>query len=262
MLLSKYFDVSYLSGLEYTAFTLAEVLVTLGIIGIIAAMTLPSVINSYREKQTIVQLKKVYSSLSQAYMYIDNEMGPPDATWDLRRQGDSQGAINLLKPFSKYIKNLVVCELDRGCFPDIKYRSLDGRNRANINRTNSYAKAVINDGTLIYAWVANENCKDNRGDNAHLRNVCGALTVDLNGFKNPNRYGQDLFSFYVTAHGIIPQGSSEDTRVPFDGANSYCSMIRSNEENGAGCAAWVLYNENMDYLHCRTLLWNGKKKCK
>ena len=31
--------------------------------------------------------------------------------------------------------------------------------------------------------------------------------------------------------------------------------------NGAGCAAWVLLNENLDYLHCADLSWNGKKKC-
>lgn len=48
------------------AFTLAEVLITLGIIGIVAAMTLPALINKYQQKQTITQLQKVYSVLNQA----------------------------------------------------------------------------------------------------------------------------------------------------------------------------------------------------
>ena len=45
------------------AFTLSEVLITLGIIGIIAAMTLPSLVGRYQEKVTVTRLKKYYSIL-------------------------------------------------------------------------------------------------------------------------------------------------------------------------------------------------------
>ena len=44
------------------AFTLAEVLITLGIIGVVAAMTMPSLIASHKEKETVSKLKKVYST--------------------------------------------------------------------------------------------------------------------------------------------------------------------------------------------------------
>ena len=56
------------------AFTLAEVLITLGIIGVVAAMTLPSVISSYKQKEAISRLKKFYSTMQQAIMLseIDN----------------------------------------------------------------------------------------------------------------------------------------------------------------------------------------------
>ena len=47
---------------QHTAFTLAEVLVTLGIIGVVAAMTLPALVQNYKEKATVTQLKKVYSA--------------------------------------------------------------------------------------------------------------------------------------------------------------------------------------------------------
>ena len=49
------------------AFTLAEVLITLGVIGVVAAMTLPSLIQKHNEKVIVTQLKKVYSTFSQAY---------------------------------------------------------------------------------------------------------------------------------------------------------------------------------------------------
>lgn len=48
------------------AFTLAEVLITLGIIGVVAALTLPSLIQNHKEKVTIVRLKQAYSLFSTA----------------------------------------------------------------------------------------------------------------------------------------------------------------------------------------------------
>ena len=80
--------------------------------------------------------------------------------------------------------------------------------------------------------------------------------VDVNARQNPNTYGRDVFVFYWTKYGIVPVGSVEETSgvMPF----SNCSRSGS----GYGCAAWVLAFENMDYLHCDGLSWNGKKSCK
>ena len=50
------------------AFTLAEVLITLGIIGIVAAMTLPSLIANYQKKVTVNRLKQAYSMINQALL--------------------------------------------------------------------------------------------------------------------------------------------------------------------------------------------------
>ena len=59
------------------AFTLAEVLITLGIIGVVAALTIPTLISKYQEKQTIVKLKKVYSILQNAYTAAEAEYDKP-----------------------------------------------------------------------------------------------------------------------------------------------------------------------------------------
>ena len=58
------------------AFTLAEVLITLAIIGVVAAMTLPTLITKYRKQQTVAHLKKVYTSLNQAMRLSEAEFGP------------------------------------------------------------------------------------------------------------------------------------------------------------------------------------------
>lgn len=51
---------------NYNGFTLSEVLITLGIIGIVAAMTLPSLVGKYQKKVTVAKLQKIYTILNQA----------------------------------------------------------------------------------------------------------------------------------------------------------------------------------------------------
>ena len=57
------------------AFTLAEVLITLGIIGVVAAITIPGLITKYQKLVTVVKLKKVYSQLNQVMRYINEDPG-------------------------------------------------------------------------------------------------------------------------------------------------------------------------------------------
>lgn len=69
----------FLVSSKKIAFTLAEVLITLGIIGVVAAMTLPAVITKYQKKATAQKLKKFYSVMSQAIKLSEIENGPyPD----------------------------------------------------------------------------------------------------------------------------------------------------------------------------------------
>ena len=57
------------------AFTLAEVLITLGIIGVVAAMTMPSLVVNYQKKQTAVRLERFYSIMSQAILRWQQDEG-------------------------------------------------------------------------------------------------------------------------------------------------------------------------------------------
>ena len=84
-----------------------------------------------------------------------------------------------------------------------------------------------------------------------LSETYAIIYVDLNGVKSPNTYGKDLFMFYLTKQNIIPTGTQNETIWPF--SSCYTS--------GGACTAWVIINENMDYLRCKDLSWNGKKKC-
>ena len=60
---------------KQAAFTLAEVLITLGIIGVVAAMTMPALIQNYQKKQTAVRLERFYSIMSQAVLRWQQDEG-------------------------------------------------------------------------------------------------------------------------------------------------------------------------------------------
>ena len=63
--------------MEHKAFTLAEVLITLGIIGVVAAMTLPSLIQEQTNEALEVALRKNYSAIEQAVQKFSYDLGEP-----------------------------------------------------------------------------------------------------------------------------------------------------------------------------------------
>lgn len=235
------------------AFTLAEVLITLGIIGIVAALTLPTLIQKQNEKVTITKLKKTYSILQNAYMQATNEYGTPD-NWNLIGTDSGEGAVNMSNIMANYLKFSKFCGTETGCMPDTVYKNLNGQNFRNMDNTDFISKAILNDGTLIYFQVNSPTCDQyNEVNPKPLNQNCGGIFVDINGFKGPNTKGIDGFYFMINKLGIFPFGGMNDILGSF---NTKCY------NNGFSCAAWVLYNENMDYLHCDDLDWNSKSSCK
>ena len=95
-------------------FTLAEVLITLGIIGVVAAMTMPTLIANYRKKQTVTKLQKFYTIMSQALIRWETDEGiqPDDVEFTVTT--DEDGKTNILSDFmfwydnnlSKYLNNV------------------------------------------------------------------------------------------------------------------------------------------------------------
>lgn len=232
-------------------FTLAEVLIVLGIIGVVAEMTIPTLIINTNEKVTIVAVKKAFSTLSQAYNMAVTENGTPDA-WGLTT--DSAGANKLggyIIPYLRIIKN---CETTQnaGCFANF-YKSLIGFGGPAPDSDTGLYKILLADGISVGMRVMDVNCAQNWGDSLALNTICGKFSIDTNGLKGPNITGKDYFEFYFTKNGVVPTGSIAEYVVTFD--NSCLTL------GGHGCAAWVIYNDNMDYLHCTDLSWDGKNKC-
>ena len=229
------------------AFTLAEVLITLGIIGIVAALTLPSLIQNYTEKATVAKVKKNYAIISQAYQMALNEEGAVD-TWGLESYGGAGDETNILIHLKKYLNLSKYCGVEPlGCWQTPTY-SMDGTVLANLDHHRTVSKAVLSDGTVIATSIG---VHSSPWDDT---SIWATYTIDVNGAKKPNMHGKDVFSFYFTKSRVLPYGTQ--IAYPFD---RYCAK---NSSESIGCTAWVLYNENLDYLHCNNLSWSSKTRCK
>lgn len=224
------------------AFTLAETLITLSIIGVVAAITIPTLQQSYTEQATVNKVKKFYSTMSYAYQKAVSEYGDVD-TWGITGNTQNDALIiydYLVKDNFKIMKD---CGFDNdgGCIYDGNYKFLNGTNTGNYanDATWNYYKVLLNDGSTI--WF--------RGDKNALINAF----IDTNGPQKPNQRGIDTFSFVVMDKKFVPNG--------MPGAEVYFDDTCNRANSGWGCAAWVVYKGNLDYLRCDDLKWNGKQKC-
>lgn len=243
-------------------FTLADVLITLGVIGIVAAMTLPVLIGHWQEKITVSKLKKLYSVLNQAYTRAVEDNGGPES-WDLKGLNSFEGAKNIHNNMAPFLSVLQNCGQEKGCFYDGYYKTKSGSNWSKIEQPGFLGmyKFVLQDGTALYIQTRSADCTEGKDSGLSLaaKNICAFIVADINGAAKPNVWAKDLFAFQLTKYGIIPRGGWYNDN---DAASSFYSGCLNSKSTGWACAAWVIFNENMDYLRCDDLSWNGKTKCK
>lgn len=247
---------------EKSGFTLAEVLVTLGIIGVVAAITLPQLITNYKEKQRVTQLQKAYSVLQQAFTMAVKDYGTPNY-WGLAKtdteEKDENGNQILDNSGSEKAMNILKQYLKQKTLPDGAFignvNSLDNRNAWWPWEVSANKYVFLPDGTMIaQGWITSPECKQSF-------NSCGDFWV---AFPSKNmRIGVDVFNFLFTKNGFVPKGMSIEPSTTFE---KYCDMKNksglSADHQGRACTAWVIFNGNMDYLHCNDLSWKEKTKCK
>jgi len=186
---------------KYTAFTLAEVLITLGIIGVVAAMTLPSVIQNQQKHSLEVATKKFYTNMSQAiklYMAdqgVDDLRNTPltavcDENHDCDYESAKAGASNFMHKYFKVIKECK--DNDSSCWVD-KYTKFNGESQKNSFDLFSDNTYVLSDGMAVCF-------------NAPDDYYPGTITVDVNGKKGPNRIGYDVWSMSLFYDGTLDEG--------------------------------------------------------
>ena len=212
---------------NYDAFTLAEVLITLVIIGVIAAITIPTLITKTNKQEYVSRLTKTYSTLSQGLNSIwqNNGVSPGDYEF--------LNTIDLVDEYAKVVSVQKKCNTIQECTGETiaqRYKYLNN----NIISTLTDAKTLItSDGQMIsylkYSGAASISSED-------IENVIGRFFVDVNGDKKPNKLGIDTYFFYlVKDRGVIPAGLEN---------SSTCRK----SAGGQGCAAKVLKEKVINYI--------------
>ena len=217
-------------------FTLAEVLITLVIIGVIAAMTIPALINKTNEQETVVAVKKAYSTVSQAYQKVIAENGEIDPS--ILGAANEDATKSLGQKFAKQLNAQKICgqTAGGGCWANVMYKNFRGADWNNLETNGTDYLIQLSDGmsVAVYGYSTYQNI----GNNENLKNILGDLHVDINGAKGPNVIGKDVFEFYITKNGILPAGVEGDNIFPL----STCKVT------GPACTAWIIAKGNMDYL--------------
>ncbi len=198
-------------SLKSAAFTLAEVLITLGIIGVVAAMTMPTLINNINNKANINKLKREYSLLQQAFQQIaaDNDLEFKNAIADCPNANGTKRNACLKDIFKSKLKTVADCDSNDGdnlgkCF--VK--------RSNVKSLTGYSVPfsmdpfrdsdsgmILDDGASIAMQLDYADCTSSLSDE---KRRCGRLVVDVNGPKqNPNTLGKDIFFFELYKDKIV-----------------------------------------------------------
>jgi len=205
------------------AFTLAEILITLGIIGIVAALTMPSLMNNVQNKQYESGFKVAYSLMSQALTYaVGQDLYTPGETCATKNPGyESYGPACL----------------------DILMQAFEGINafgrsitmsqyytKYNTFNNNPFAQNLLDDGYLelkngmfVYLETGSSTAYP-------------IIVIDTNGAKKPNRLGYDTFAFVVDNGKLYPLGSPLTAYTGYKDMNTYCSPDSTNAANGFACA--------------------------
>ena len=251
----------------FTGFTMSEVLITLGILGVVIAMTLPGLIQRYQKLAFATQLKKSVNILENGFKL---EMAKADSgelagteLWQTfpassKGYGNSFGSAEQYEATEVILKklfNIMFIPHERTDYENhgddyrVYGKSINGKTEK-VYIDNDLQKIYFVDGSMVaFRLYQIDASKD---DNCHREGIpaancqyVGRVVVDVNGDKNPNTFGRDMFVFEISNIGrLIPWGSSMHELVS--------GNPQAYWKNSGRCGAGTNYKNfsNSDGAHC------------
>ena len=241
-------------------FTLAEVLVTLGIIGVVAALAMPALNSSAQKTKVGPALSKCQNAVVNAIAVLKQEGGIDNIS------DGSMSDTEFVKKLQKYM------DMNERGGSSYDIYDFDGKNKVDTQSAiASGVRAMINvfvgkkghslsDGSTF--WFALDGAPEDIGKFVDGRAVIGSVLVDINGEFKPNRMGKDVFAFFIYDDGyLIPYGTSKDFCLEGndyiacksanykwkDGESGQCNedgVTGPNTVKGLNCTASVMENKN------------------
>lgn len=214
------------------AFTLAEILVVIGLIGVVSVLTVPALSRNTNKTENITKLQKTYQTLQEAYSRASAKYGPI-TTWfseDITKEAQAEKMATRFGEFLRIERN---CGFDKGCFPTTKVKDFRG------NTLNYSLDDVQKQKILLFDNVALvfETPFNTSGVSYSNEKFYGYIYADINGTKGDAIVAENTFMFVVTEKGVRPNGM-------YDPEDCFSTPLL--------CTAWVIRYGNMDYQQADT----------
>lgn len=221
------------------AFTLAEILITIAIIGVVAALTIPALMNRMNNMEYETGFKKSLSMLNPCFVSMMNDNG-----------GVLKSSYANINEFIDSVCTKAICT--KVCHTTDAHEcghtvgdwyTLDGRPGWG-DLSGGSGGAIFANGMQILVGALWSNCDGTK----YLNTTCAQFSVDTNGNKKPNKAGRDIFEFMLNIDGkIVPQGMP-GTDYPYIGNPTYCNPTSTAfASNGASCGGKILQEGGMNY---------------
>ena len=234
--------------MKENGFTLAEILITLGIIGVVSAITLPILIKNYQKKVTVERLKSTYSILQEAIKRSEIDNGPLE-TWtipttisytdsNIQYNGGKQIAQKYILPYLQTIKDDCGFTISNKCLP----QKFSYMNNTEFSYTNtSYFGFILKNGVAITVFISQYGF---------------ALWIYMNG-NNSHKIGKDIFRIIVVTNlntnnwetncinkpGVYFSGQGCDKNYLKNGYLNViygCNKDKNKRETGWLCGALIM----------------------
>ena len=204
---------------------MAETLITLTIIGVIAAMTIPTLVSKYQKHTYVTGLKKAYSTLSNAMALAMHD----DEVWEYYSDGNIDWERSKENIIKKYMKVVKTCE-----YPNL----------GDCVEMNDYGRPIQTYTNIIYATA----------DSMTWNNY---INVDKKKKKGPNEWGRDIFAFSIA--NANRNGVAQGTVMPY-GSKLYAkyynddSYYWNNNPNSPLCTTEIVNSDGKkewgDAMYC------------
>lgn len=209
------------------AFTLAEVLITLLILGVVASLTIPAIIQNTQDKELYITWRKVFGDISQATTMLSSNNGINFAGYDTFRDSYAN------------VMNFTKQDITKNIFAS-SYYNYKNPSSQGWDASGDTAPAVILPNGVLIRFESNyldSNCQRNSGS---LTGLCGFLTLDINGKKGPNMFGKDLYRIWIANENgdyTIYAWGNDDGHI--------CQAGSTAAWTSDGCSVQALYKDQM-----------------
>ncbi len=214
----------------FGAFSLPEFVITMGIIGVVASLTMTGLQRRTEEQKSAVAIKKIYSVLSQVTLYVIKDHGT-SVHWNLSGFS-SEASSKAFRYYEPYLKTVRVCASDEGCW---RYPSwyLSGRPYLTETEYYNYMFTLADGMNVIINVYPPEVIWRDFGVEVERPSI--VFLADINGDNLPNIVGKDLFAFVLKDDVVVPAGMDD----------SYTCNVKST---GLTCTSRII-NDNYEFKY-------------